>query len=294
LGNNTSYLNAGAGFALALTGGTRPHEIHRNIGHRNQGHGLALSGSDSVTQSCNDWFENALGAVLGIDPGPTDLAVDPLFCDVAADDVALRSDSPLANASGCGLVGACSVGCDTTTTPVLVERFDAWRGDDGSIVVTWVVHLDPARPVHLERAPERDGPWTRCEGAREQSGDRVTVIDRTAAPRDAHGYRLVDESGVVLASTRVEALSPAMGFALEAPAANPGPGPFTLHFHAGRSSAIDIAVFDLQGRRTATLAEGTWPAGRHELRWTPAEAGLYFVRYRYRGGEAARRISVTR
>ncbi len=84
------------------------------------------------------------------------------------------------------------------------------------------------------------------------------------------------------------------GFALDPPAANPGRGPFTIHFVAPHASAIEIAVFDLQGRRTASLASGAWPAGRHEVRWTPVEAGLHFVRYRYPGGESTRRISVVR
>jgi parallel beta-helix repeat protein len=281
--NNTSYLNAGSGFALALTGATRSHEVLRNIGYGNQGHGLALSGTDSVTRSCNDWFENMLGAVSGIDPAPTDLAVDPAFCDFGADDVALRSDSPLAHAVGCGLVGARSVGCDTTTTPVLVARFEAWHGDGGAIVIGWIVHLDPPRLVRLERAFAREGPWTPVQAARESHGDLVTLVDREADPRRSHEYRLVDDRDVVLAWTRVDGATP-LDFALEPPAANPGPGPFEIRFVTPRASAVDVAVFDIQGRFVARLASGNWPA----------ETGLHFVRYRFPGGEATRRISVVR
>lgn len=41
-----------------------------------------------------------------------------------------------------------------------------------------------------------------------------------------------------------------------------------------------VTILDVSGRRMAALADGTFPAGRHALRWEPAQAapGVYFAR----------------
>jgi hypothetical protein len=43
---------------------------------------------------------------------------------------------------------------------------------------------------------------------------------------------------------------------------------------------VRLQVFDLLGRRVATLADGEKPAGRHEVSWRSAglASGTYFVR----------------
>lgn len=59
---------------------------------------------------------------------------------------------------------------------------------------------------------------------------------------------------------------------------------------------MTVEVFDVAGRRVATLARGAFKAGRHTLSWDGATdggsagAGLYFVRARWEGFEAVRRI----
>jgi hypothetical protein len=69
-----------------------------------------------------------------------------------------------------------------------------------------------------------------------------------------------------------------------------------IAFDLSREAAIEIAVFDLQGRLLATPAHGVWPAGSHSVEWrgqidgAPAAAGVYLVRYRYPGGEDRRRL----
>jgi hypothetical protein len=46
------------------------------------------------------------------------------------------------------------------------------------------------------------------------------------------------------------------------------------------SAWVRLGVFDLMGRCVATLAEGHFPAGRHEVPWNPAasRAGMYLLR----------------
>jgi hypothetical protein len=143
--NNTSYLNDGSGFVIqdgpVVT-------FDRNVGAYNQGYGV--ESSDFFLPGCNDWYGNTAGAASGVNPGPTDLAVNPQFCNATGDDVHLVSTSPLVNAAGCGQVGALGVGCAASTGVVdAVESQDAMRvapnPASGAMHFSWRPSLDPGR-----------------------------------------------------------------------------------------------------------------------------------------------------
>jgi hypothetical protein len=63
---------------------------------------------------------------------------------------------------------------------------------------------------------------------------------------------------------------------------------------------VDLSVFDMQGRRVATLVEGLVHAGRNQAIWNgtagsrPAAAGVYFVRLRAPGVNLTRRLVIAR
>lgn len=69
--------------------------------------------------------------------------------------------------------------------------------------------------------------------------------------------------------------------------APPAPNPFrgTAHFGFDLPEAADVslAIYDASGRRVADLAQGEYPAGRHQVRWVAEgrslHAGLYFARF---------------
>lgn len=71
---------------------------------------------------------------------------------------------------------------------------------------------------------------------------------------------------------------------LHAPYPNPLRGAGTVRFDLARPGAVTLEVFDVNGRRTATLVQGALEPGRYSVRWdagadgTVARAGLYFVR----------------
>jgi hypothetical protein len=67
------------------------------------------------------------------------------------------------------------------------------------------------------------------------------------------------------------------------------PNPFNpvtvLHFALARAATVDLAIFDVTGRKVAVLAQGPRPAGRHALRWDGrdlagrrAASGTYLAR----------------
>jgi hypothetical protein len=108
LRHNTSYLNGGAG--CRATNGYSDSLTH-NVAYGNAGYGLVWSGTGTPVLGCNDWYGNAGGMVSGTSPGATDAPLNPLFCDLAMDDVSLSAASPLLDREGCGLVGALGQGC---------------------------------------------------------------------------------------------------------------------------------------------------------------------------------------
>jgi len=78
---------------------------------------------------------------------------------------------------------------------------------------------------------------------------------------------------------------------------NPGSSPVRIGFALEHAAAVEIDVFDVQGRKVASPGEGAWPAGTHVVEWDgrtrngePAPAGLYVVRYLYPGGRDRRAI----
>lgn len=82
--------------------------------------------------------------------------------------------------------------------------------------------------------------------------------------------------------------------------ANPSPGPVAMALRLEKASRADVAVFDLSGRRLATLASGVQPAGTHSLTWDGrdlagrAVCGMCFVRARCDGFTAQRQLVMLR
>lgn len=106
--SNTSYLNVGVGFDLEGT--ISADSIVRNISFANAV-GLRFANPHNPVLSCNDWYGNLGGTVIGTAEGMSDTTLNPLFCDVTQDNVYLSNVSALVNLSGCGLIGARGVGC---------------------------------------------------------------------------------------------------------------------------------------------------------------------------------------
>jgi streptogramin lyase len=86
-------------------------------------------------------------------------------------------------------------------------------------------------------------------------------------------------------------------FALAPLSPNPSRGPLRARFALPYESHVRLSVIDLQGREVAVLADGTFPAGRHETSWNgarPIPSGVYFVRMVAGGRAWMRRLVRTR
>jgi hypothetical protein len=81
---------------------------------------------------------------------------------------------------------------------------------------------------------------------------------------------------------------------------NPTRGPVRLSLELPQASEVQLAVFDLAGRRMH-LSKRSLPAGRHELEWdgrlaggATASAGLYLAHVKVGGREEVRRFVLLR
>jgi hypothetical protein len=298
LRSNTIFNNTGSGIVWGL----QPVDdaaVQANVSYGNGGVGLSVAAGARGRLGCNDWFGNLSGAVTGVAADPTDLSVDPMFCDVANADVRLNSSSPLlADTVSCGQIGALGVGCGAT--PTLVQRFSAARVSGGVEIVWQVADGATASAVWVERAESETGGWTRPATERSLDNRAVVELDRSVMPERAYWYRLVAQEAsatLVIGAPIVVDAAARLQFELTQVGPNPGSGPERIGFALPRASEIEIAAFDVQGRRVATLARGPWPAGAHELEWNggtsgggAAPPGLYILRYQYPGGQDRRAI----
>jgi hypothetical protein len=92
-----------------------------------------------------------------------------------------------------------------------------------------------------------------------------------------------------------------MAFRLEGPSPNPLVHHSVLTFELPEARNVRVAIYDLAGRRTRTLAEGNFPVGRHQRTWDgrddagrPVATGVYFVRFDAGPAHDWRRIVVIR
>jgi len=107
-------------------------------------------------------------------------------------------------------------------------------------------------------------------------------VDRDAPFATTLFYRLrqVDTDGTFEYSPVVEVQVKPSAVALLPVAPNPVVGVANLRYELPEATAVRLQVFDLLGRRVATLADGEKPAGRHAVTWTGSRLapGTYFVR----------------
>jgi len=126
---------------------------------------------------------------------------------------------------------------------------------------------------------------------------RLATADEALPGAAAHDTLRLVLRAHVAGNGDVEGAPTAVRFA--APAPNPLRHSTMFAFDLPQPAVVSLAIYDPSGRRVATLADGEWPAGRHQLRWQPADrtggalhAGLYFARFRTLGLTRVARLVV--
>ncbi|HET9234103.1 MAG TPA: T9SS type A sorting domain-containing protein, partial [Candidatus Eisenbacteria bacterium] len=120
---------------------------------------------------------------------------------------------------------------------------------------------------------------------------------------DASGNTGTDDSdaefSIVSAPTGVGE-TPVIGtFALLAASTNPVRGSAQLVLVMPQSGRVRVAVYDVNGREVAVLADHDYAPGRHAITWNTTDvshrvpAGLYFIRAKGLGQDLIQRVTVT-
>ena len=187
-------------------------------------------------------------------------------------------------------------------TSTIISRLRANPTDDG-IEVTWrLVEGGTIAEQRLERSLRVDGPWLPIGVALES--DAEDALDRAVDSRTEYFYRLRATTSwgqsLVVGPVSATSLETITAFALSPVAPNPTRGVARVEFAVPREARVEIAVFDVAGRRVATLADDRFEPGRYQLQWD-GEArgrsvvpGVYFVRFASADVRGARRIVVVR
>jgi hypothetical protein len=186
-------------------------------------------------------------------------------------------------------------------TATLVQRFTASRVSAGIRVVWEVAEGATAFEIWLERSETSSAQaWVRLSTERSFENRAVAELDQSAVADRAYWYRLVALEGsnatVIGAPIFVEPQARLDSRLMEI-GPNPGSGPVRIAFALKHAGAIEVDVYDLQGRKIASPGRGVWPAGTNEVVWDgrtrngqSAPAGMYVVRYLYPGGQDRRGI----
>ena len=241
----------------------------------------------AATALCCDLYSDPfnplwIGALAGQGGVNGNFSADPFFCYHPTRDYRLAPGSPcLPEGNDCGaLIGGLGPGCGDT--PVFLASFRA-AASLGLVTLTWQASAEGQ--FRLEGA--RDGaswdvPWQDEGEGRYAAADASPALAAGGAVTYRLHGRLPGEDWMLLRTAVVDV--PAAARRLSA-----HPNPFNpsteLEFVLAEASAVDLAIYDLAGRRVAGLVHERRPAGRHAATWDGRDArgrqaasGVYLAR----------------
>ncbi|NBB87496.1 MAG: T9SS type A sorting domain-containing protein [Bacteroidetes bacterium] len=211
---------------------------------------------------------------------------------------------------GCSPVGSCDLPSLDTKDQV---DFDArtvsntFRDQDGIQEFTFT-RLENFNVTSIVPSgfTESGGIWT-WSG----TGAPPTAVDFTlTAPADGQAvYYLKVTDACAIPGPNTADIDPpydfklnrALQFALDGSYPNPTRGASTLGFTLDEAGPVTLSVYDMMGRRVATLVDGLKQSGQHEVRWdgstdrgTTVASGVYLLRLEAGERVATQRMTVVR
>jgi M6 family metalloprotease-like protein len=182
--------------------------------------------------------------------------------------------------------------------------------DGGGLIVISGTGLQPELTVELIRIGAPAIPASRIEWIdydlvrAEFDADDIRSGSFDLLVENPDGQTAIRDDGVFRTGQPVSspptASSPAR-FALAQNYPNPFNPVTSIRFEVPEATSIDLGIFDLRGRRVATLHRGPIDAGYHTLRWEGRDdggrgvaSGMYFVRLVGPGFNSARKMMLAR
>jgi hypothetical protein len=165
-------------------------------------------------------------------------------------------------------------------------RFAATGTDDG-ILLSWTCGVEETYDLYRGDEPLNALPL--------RGSGRLSWLDRSAGGRYWLEVLRADGGMSRIGPVEAERLDGGPVTTLAAPWPCPAAGSVNVAFEAA-AGPVELAVYDLAGRRVATLVDGDLTAGRHEVTWNCAEVppGVYLCRLATGSGSLTRRLVVSR
>lgn len=187
-----------------------------------------------------------------------------------------------------------------TAIPVELAAFDAQRsGED--VVLTWSTLSETNNAAfRVQRAT--DGPFRTLRsingaGTTMQT-QRYSFVHTEVPAGSSVTYRLqqVDVDGTTSLSEPQTVFFAANGATLNAPSPHPVQDRAKVSYTLPTSGSVTLEVFDLLGRRTATLVNREQTEGYHSVDFSARDlaAGTYFLRLTTTSGTSTQKITVVR
>lgn len=145
-----------------------------------------------------------------------------------------------------------------------------------------------------------DIPWPDSLALSDQSRVRFVACDEFAGGVTEAG---IDDLSITVFTPRTAVPGDTVPSAtlLPAPAPNPIRGPTTIRFQLDAAARVNLAVFDLSGRRVRVIVDADYPAGTYGLPWDGRDgrghrvaSGVYYLRLQAGGVVETRRLVVRR
>jgi len=316
--NNTIVNRQGTG--VFVNTDLSPHGI-TGVSRNNVFYGAGTLYSDpSVILSSNNYVDTSLDNAPG-------------FLDPAGDDYHLTAASPVGTIVNAGLnpgtsvegyalapfmqyvydvsseirPGAIDIGAFEYPIATAISALLLSAGADANGVrLQWYVPGDEVASTSVYRRTN-DTDWVLLGHPQADVKHQVIYEDRTVAPgryeyrlavRDVFGAESLVDTWVAVP----EGDGVPRATSLDAARPNPFGERLLLHYGLPVSSHVRLSVFDLQGRRVATVVDGVQPAGWHSAVWNGNDvagrlvaSGMYFARLEAAGGGTqVRKIVVAR
>ena len=129
------------------------------------------------------------------------------------------------------------------------------------------------------------------------------VLERVDQNNPSASFFLILENGCgeVVIDPELEFASGAASFTLNGSYPNPTRGPSTVDFALDEATPVQLSVYDVMGRKVATLIDRPLTAGQHEVQWNGRSAdgsavasGMYLLRLQAGDQIATRRLTVVK
>jgi hypothetical protein len=167
---------------------------------------------------------------------------------------------------------------------------------DSGNLVAWAIDGDSPASVRVLRG-EAD-PVAVSDSL---NSETTFWLDRNVTPGESYAYWLevTEHDGSVRRCGPTEAVvvpEEAQRLTLDEPWPNPASESVSVAFELPEAQSVSLAVYDLAGRRVATLSEGELAAGRHGVSWSCAGAatGVYLLCLETAGESLSRRVVLGR